>query len=296
MRDPMQKCVIVVANSHGLCRQKLSLMEDKHKVAKERCLELMKEKEKLKLDLPQVQQNLESLIALNASINTVEGLDGWQTLVQKTVEELTSKKKDYLQKMKEFEENSKIVERLSSWKEVVTIYHTDDLFASSATTVVTTDQNQDCKTPKSHLDMSTLVEWSPDRYLSKLKQHINEQPQRKVLTFSTDEKDITNILFKTNTIHLVQTYSVDTPWNMDDWEPTQEVWVVKETLSKEQTQHAIYIELDHSNPTKRYYQVYHYETRSQACLWTRVYKTLPNFSEACKIQLRDAELPCTSNF
>ena len=90
-------------------------------------------------------------------------------------------------------------------------------------------------------------------------------------------------------IHLVQTYSVDTPWNMDDWEPTQEVWVVKETLSDEQLQHAIYIKLDRSNPTKRYYQVYHYEIRSQACLWTRVNKTLPNSSEACKIQLIDTE-------
>ena len=81
MRDPMQKCVIVVANSCGLCRQKLSLMKDKHKMIKERCLELMKEKEKLELDLPQVQQNLESLIALNTSINTAEGLDGWQRLM-----------------------------------------------------------------------------------------------------------------------------------------------------------------------------------------------------------------------
>ena len=86
-------------------------MEDKHKVAKERCLELMKEKEKLKLDLPQVQQNLESLIALNTSINTAEGLDGWQTLMQQTVEELTTKKKDYLDKTKEFEE----IQR--SWKD-----------------------------------------------------------------------------------------------------------------------------------------------------------------------------------
>ena len=231
MRDLVQKCVIVVANSRGLCRQKLSLMEDKHKVAKERCLERMKEKEKLELDLPQVQQNLESLIALNTSINTAEGLDGWQTLMQQTVEELTTKKKDYLDKTKEFEENSKIVERLQSWKEVVTIYHTDDLFASSATTVITTNQSQDCKNPKAYLNMSTLVEWSPDGYLSKLKQHINEQPQRKVLTFSTDGKNITSTLFKMNAIHLVQTYSVDSPWNMDDWEPTQEVWVVKETLS-----------------------------------------------------------------
>ena len=104
-----------------------------------------------------------------------------------------------------------------------------------------------------------------------------------MLTFSTDGKDITNTLFKTNGIHLVQIYSVDSPWNMDDWEPTQEVWVVKETLSDEQLQHAIYIELDRSNPTKRYYQVYHYETRSQACLWTHEYKMLPNSNEACKI-------------
>ena len=291
MRDPMQKCAIVVANSRGVCRQKLSLLEDKHRVAKEKCLELMEKKGKLEHDLPQVQQNLESLIALNTSINNVEGLDQWQTLVQQTVEELTSKKKDYLRTTKEFEENSKIVGRLQSWQEVVTIYHTDNLFASSATTVVTTniDQSQDCKTPKAYLDMSTLVEWSPDGYLSKLKQHIDEQPQRKVLTFSTNGKDITNTLFKMDTIHLVQTYSVDSPWNTDDWEPTQEVWVVKETLSDEQLQHAIYIELDHSNPTKRHYQVYHYETRSQACLWTRAYKSLPNSSEACKIQLIDTE-------
>ena len=291
MRDPMQKCAIVVTNSRGVCRQKLSLIEDKHNVAKEKCLELMEKKGKLEHDLPQVQQNLESLIALNTSINNVEGLDQWQTLVQQTVEELTSKKKDYLRTTKEFEENSKIVGRLQSWQEVVTIYHTDNLFASSATTVVTTniDQSQDCKTPKAYLDMSTLVEWSPDGYLSKLKQHIDEQPQRKVLTFSTNGKDITNTLFKMDTIHLVQTYSVDSPWNTDDWEPTQEVWVVKETLSDEQLQHAIYIELDHSNPTKRHYQVYHYETRSQACLWTRAYKSLPNSSEACKIQLIDTE-------
>ena len=287
MRDPMQKCVIVVANSRGLCRRKLSLMEEKHEVAKQKCKELKSEKEILEVDLPQLQQNLESLVAFNASISTVEGLNGWQTLMQQNVEELASKKKEYLQTTKEFEENSKIVERLQSWQEVVTVYHTDDLFSSSETTVITTDQSQDCKTPKAYLDMSTLVEWSPDGYLSKLKQHIDEQPQRKVLIFSTAGEDITNTLFKMSAIHLVQTYSVDSPWNMDDWKPTREVWVVKETLSKEQLQHAIYIELDsdHSNPTDRYYKVYHYEKRSQACLWARAYKTLPNSSEACKVQL-----------
>ena len=103
------------------------------------------------------------------------------------------------------------MEHLQSWQDVVTIYHTDDLLAPSATTAVTTDQGQQHETPQEYLDMSTLVEWSPDGYLSKLKQHIDEQPQRKVLTFSTDGKDITNTLFKMSAIHLVQTYSVDTP-------------------------------------------------------------------------------------
>ena len=271
-------------------------MEEEHEVAKQKCLELMERKEKLEHNLPEVQQNLESLIVLTATVNNVEGLNGLQKLAQQTLEELVSKRKDYLQANKDFEENSKIVERLQSWQEVVTIYRTDDLFTHSdktagATTAITTDQNWDHEKPQDFLDMSTLVEWSPDGYLLKLKQlqGTTHLEQRKARTFSTDGKDVTNTLFKMNAIHLIQTYSVDTPWNTNDCKPTPEVWVVKETLSDKQLQHAIYIELDHSNPTKRYYQVYHYETRSQTCLWTRAYKTLPNSSEACKIQLIDVE-------
>ena len=290
-RDPMHKCVIVVANSRGLCRQKLRPLEDRHKVAKEKCLELMENIGKFEHELPEVQRNLESHIAFIAVTDNIEAINQFQTHAQQTLKELTSTRTDYLKAKKEFEENSNIVEHLQSWQEVVTIYHTDDLFAPSATTVITTDQGQDLENPQECLDMSTLVEWSPDGYLSKLKQHIDKQLQRKVLTFSTDGKDITNTLFKMNAIHLVQTYSVDTPWNTDNWKPTQEVWVVKETLSDEQLQHALYIELvlDHSNPTERYYQVYHYETRSQACLWMRVYKTVPNSNEAYKIQLKAIE-------
>ena len=298
MRDPMQKCVIVVTNSRGLCRKKLSPMEEEHEVAKQKCLELMERKEKLEHDLPEVQQNLESLIVLTATVNNVEGLNGLQKLAQQKLEELVSKRKDYLQANKDFEENSKIVEQLQSWQEVVTIYRTDDLFTHSdkiagATTAITTDQNWDHEKPQDFLDMSTLVEWSPDGYLLKLYikqlQGTTHLEQRKVRTFTTDGKDVTNTLFKMNAIHLIQTYSVDTPWNTNDWKPIPEVWVVKETLSDKQLQHAIYIELDHSNPTKRYYQVYHYEIRSQTCLWTRAYKTLPNSSKACKIQLIDVE-------
>ena len=42
----------------------------------QKCLELMKQKEKLEHDLPEVQRNLENPIVLIATVNNVEGLNG----------------------------------------------------------------------------------------------------------------------------------------------------------------------------------------------------------------------------
>ena len=240
-------------------------------------------------DVAGVQDNLKSLIELATSpnVDTKERLDNSKKLIEQALEEFASTKKDFLVTKGKLENISKKENMLRSWQEVVTIYHIDDLFTPSATTMITTDQGQQHENPQGYLDMSTLVEWSPKGYLSKLKQDINagrikHHHQKQVRTFS-GRGDVTRSLFRAKEIHLLKTYSVEMPWNTTTWTKTEEVWVVQETLEKHPV---LYVELDHSESesTDIYYKVYSY-TRRDTCLWTCNYKMLPNSSKEYKLQL-----------
>ena len=288
MREPVHKCVIVLSNSRGLCRRKLNLLEEKYEAAKQQCLELKKKGETY--DLFHVRNNLESLIQVTAKVEDVESFNDGEKKIQKAMKELISNTREFLNIKKDLDEHSKTADGLQLWQEAVTIYHTDDLFAQCASTILTADQCNQYDNPINHLDMTTLVEWSPEGYLSKLKDHNKRlKHQRKVHAYSIDGTNVTRALFETKEIHLLETYSVETPWNTDDWTPTQAVWVVKETLDKRQV---LYIELDRSagsNKFKRYYKLYHYAQLSKSILWKRMYKIDPKSRKEYKIQLVDLE-------
>ena len=288
-RDDRQKCAIVLTNSRGLCRRKLGPLEEKYEAAKLDCQHLTEKRNQQQLELPKLQQKLQENVNLSAVVQTTGRFEAVQKDMQETMEKFLTKKKECLLTEKEIKEKLKTVKGLESWQDVVTIYHTDDLFSSSATTVIITDQSQQHENPQEYLDMSTLVEWSPQGYLTKLKQHIainGIAPHRKVHAYA-DGSDITNTIFKAKEIHLFETYSVETPWNTDDWTKT-EVYVVKETLHKK---NVLYLELDPSSKSKGYYKIYFYKA---SVLWKREYITRPQSSEERKIQLVDIAQTCNN--
>lgn len=286
-RERKQKCVIVVSNSRGLSRRRLGPLEQEYKVAQQKCEQLTEETQKLNSETPDAMRNLKSHIDFINEMGRKEHIEEMQKRTQEIFTEFITNKIKCVELTKDLEKTTTLADRLQSWQDTVTIYHTDDLFNPSPTTVITASEDTLHGDPQSYLDMSTLVEWSPEGYERKLKQKIEEGGvirQRRVHTHNTEGKDITRALFKMDDIHLVETYSVDEPWDLERGRPRDEVWVVKETLDRD---HSIYIELDRSVPTKRHYMVYHYVKRSKSCLWTRTYKTLPDSTEDCKIQLID---------
>lgn len=288
MREKIHKCVIVVTNGKGLCKDKLAPLEREHEVAKRKCVELTKEQEELETKRRKATEDLNREIACIEIASKDAQLESSHKSAQCSLEELVSVRQRLIQVEKDLQKYSLTVTRLEKWQEAVEIYHMDDLFRPSTTTTITSSQSENHEDPQKYLDMSTLVKWSPEGYLSKLKEQIDSKlftTVKRVRIYSSDGSDVTSSLYKANDVHLYKMYSVDMPWDAVMWMPTPNVWIVKEALDREYN----FVELDPSSTTTQYYRLYHYGKRPKSSLWTRVYKTLPDSNERCKFQLIDIQ-------